>query len=71
MRLLLTPVYLLLQKEAFRLNKQEADEEKARMNLPSNHKSVQLKIDWETAEEEAKRVRNCTIFSCLLLLLVI
>ena len=26
------------------------------MKLPPNHEAVQRKVDWETAEEEAKKV---------------
>lgn len=26
------------------------------MKLPTNHEAVQRKVDWETAEEEAKKV---------------
>ena len=46
----------IMQNEARKLNHQELVEEDKRMKLPPNHEAVQRRIQWETAEEEAKKV---------------
>ena len=45
-----------MQNEARKLNHQELVEEDKRMKLPPNHEAVQRRVQWEVAEEEAKKV---------------
>ncbi|XP_065906752.1 pre-mRNA-splicing factor syf2-like [Dysidea avara] len=44
-----------LREEAKKLNHQAVVEEDKRMKLPPNYEAVQRKVEWETAEEEAKK----------------
>ena len=54
-----------MQNEARKLNHQELVEEDKRMKLPPNHEAVQRRIQWEIAEEEAKKVSIWIALLCI------
>lgn len=50
------------QNEARKLNHAEVVEEDKRNKLPANWEARKRKIEWEVAEEEAKKVRTCPYY---------
>ncbi len=55
--MLQNPRNLYLQNEARKLNHVEVVEEDKRNKLPANWETRKKKVEWELAEEEAKKVR--------------
>ena len=54
-----------MQNEARKLNHQELVEEDKRLKLPPNHEAVQRRIQWEIAEEEARKVNIYSYLYCI------
>ncbi len=60
-------IILCLQNEARKLNHVEVVEEDKRNKLPANWETRKKKVEWELAEEEAKKVTLIPLHSKIIL----